>query len=252
MKGIIHVHSKGFSYDARLSFDKIKIFCKKHGFKFVFITEHSNSMSQTKMKMLAKECKKLSDSNLLFVPGIEIQTKEGFHVLGLGVEKFLHGKSLKESVNFIHRNRGIAILAHPHKYETIPRKKELVELDGIEVWNFEYDGYFPRMSNLDMLKGLRKINEGVFGYTGLDLHWQVHMRNIFIDVNTEKNERKGIVEKIRNGDFNLENRFYKINPSGDAGVIELAVFPLISFLFDVMKKIGLKAFRIARKLGIIS
>ncbi|MGC8812277.1 MAG: PHP domain-containing protein [Candidatus Aenigmatarchaeota archaeon] len=55
MKGIFHVHTREFSYDGKVGFEEIKEFCKKKGFSFVALTEHSESMSKKKDEGISKK-----------------------------------------------------------------------------------------------------------------------------------------------------------------------------------------------------
>ena len=85
-----------------------------------------------------------------FIVGEEISTKEG-HMLALFVEKLIpHGLSMERSIDLVHEQGGLAIVAHPlnpifrhscqrHVLDRIYSNKD-VWLDGIETWNASFCG----------------------------------------------------------------------------------------------------------------
>jgi vacuolar-type H+-ATPase subunit F/Vma7 len=244
MKGIIHVHTKEFSYDGKINFQEIKEFCKKMGFSFVALTEHSANMNKNKMKELVRKCKKMSDKKVLFIPGLEFLTKEGYEVLGLGVKKFLQKSSLKETVNFIRKNKGVAILAHPCKYKNLPKN---LDVDGVEILNFEYDGFFPCPIALKFFEKLEQKNKNVFGIFGLDIHRKIHFRNIFIEINCKMSEKE-IIKKLREKRFLNRTSFINLSSRPKVSGILLLLYHLWKNFFTVAKMLGIIIFKTLRKL----
>ncbi len=249
IKGIIHVHTKGFSYDAKVSFEEIKEFCKNNGYKFVAVTEHSESMNKKKMKKLVEKCKKMSEKELIFIPGLEIVTKEKYEVLGVGIKKHLRIDSLEKVVKFIQKNKGIAILAHPSKYKKLPSNPEI--FDGIEVLNFEYNGFFPCPSSLKLLKKARKKNKSTFGYFGLDMHRKIHFRNIFLEVKCKKLNEKNIIQSLKKGNFENKTSFISLSSKNNLNKVLKTFCFLGCKAFDCLKKMGIIIFKIFRKIRII-
>ena len=87
-----------------------------------------------------------------FIVGEEVTTKEG-HLLGLFIEKRVpHGLSMERSVDLIHEQGGLAIIAHPlhplfrHSCsrETMDRmhSSKDVWFDGVETWNASFCGIY--------------------------------------------------------------------------------------------------------------
>ncbi len=87
-----------------------------------------------------------------FVVGEEISTKEG-HLLGLFIEKLVpQGLSMERSIDLIHEQGGLAIIAHPlhplfkHSCsrETMDRihNNKDVWFDGVETWNASFCGIY--------------------------------------------------------------------------------------------------------------
>jgi predicted metal-dependent phosphoesterase TrpH len=87
-----------------------------------------------------------------FVVGEEVSTKEG-HLLGLFLEKQIpKGLSMERSIDLIHEQGGLAVVAHPlHKFFRHSCKRETLDriyasqdvwLDGIETWNASFCGIY--------------------------------------------------------------------------------------------------------------
>jgi predicted metal-dependent phosphoesterase TrpH len=87
-----------------------------------------------------------------FVVGEEVSTKEG-HLLGLFLEKQIpKGLSMERSIDLIHEQGGLAVIAHPlHKLFRHSCKRETLDriyasqdvwLDGIETWNASFCGIY--------------------------------------------------------------------------------------------------------------
>ena len=85
-----------------------------------------------------------------FIVGEEISTRSG-HLLALFIEKRIQpGLSMEESIDLIHAQGGLAIVAHPLNQifrHSCPRyvldrikASESVWLDGIETWNASFCG----------------------------------------------------------------------------------------------------------------
>jgi predicted metal-dependent phosphoesterase TrpH len=87
-----------------------------------------------------------------FVVGEEVTTKEG-HLLGLFIEKQIpRGLSMERSIDLIHEQGGLAVVAHPlhrffrhscqrHVMDRIFASKD-VWFDGVETWNASFCGIY--------------------------------------------------------------------------------------------------------------
>jgi predicted metal-dependent phosphoesterase TrpH len=87
-----------------------------------------------------------------FIVGEEISTKEG-HLLALFIEKRIQpGLSMERSIDLIHEQGGLAVIAHPlHRFfrhscqrdvmDRIHRAKD-VWFDGVETWNASFCGLY--------------------------------------------------------------------------------------------------------------
>lgn len=247
-RGVIHVHSSDFSPDAKFSFEEVANYFKENGYNFVCMTEHSDFMNSKKLASLVSKCKKLSGKKFLLIPGIELTTSGKVHTLGLGLKKYHESDTVGENIKFINKNKAISILSHPKKYHIIS-VDQLNEINGIEIWNFEYDGMFPRVSSIDILKKLRKRNPNIFGFVGLDFHRNIHKRKIYLEVNARLLTEKEILNSLRKGNFTMKNIFVSINSRGNINIIQSLLFRVFSLIFDILRSTGIFVFSAIRKIS---
>jgi predicted metal-dependent phosphoesterase TrpH len=105
-----------------------------------------------------------------FVVGEEVTTKEG-HLLGLFIEKRIQpGLSMERSIDLIHEQGGLAVIAHPlHRFFRHSCQKDVMDrihaskdvwFDGIETWNASFCGIYANyiaMSANRSLYGLAEL-----------------------------------------------------------------------------------------------
>src|SRR5229473_7922881 len=115
----------------------------------------------------ARELWAKGDYRFDFIVGEEISTKEG-HMLALFIEKRIQpGLSMERSIELVHEQGGLAIVAHPlnpifrHscQREVLDRiyANNDVWLDGIETWNASFCGI--RANRIAM-----RVNREVYGW----------------------------------------------------------------------------------------
>ncbi len=134
MKVEIHCHShysKGrkIPWEAFLSPEDIFRIAKEKGYGAVAITDHAVNTSWKEAKRAARK------HGMIFIPGIEVASKEG-HVLALGLSDFVpSGLGLDETLDLIHSQGAIAVAAHPFDLKNEGAKKNLSGFDAVEVFN---------------------------------------------------------------------------------------------------------------------
>lgn len=105
-----------------------------------------------------------------FIVGEEVSTKEG-HLLGLFIEKRVPpGLSVERSIDLIHEQGGLAIIAHPlHRLFRHSCQREVMDrihaskdvwLDGIETWNASFCGIYANQVAM-------RVNRDVYGLAEL-------------------------------------------------------------------------------------
>jgi len=219
MKGLIHFHSN-CSNDAVLTLEKIKKLALKHNIDFICMTEHDSDIKN--YEKYKTHCKKLSDKNFKFIPGIEFCINKDHFIL-INAEK--KNTPLKQ----ITKNK-ILILAHP-KTPKIP-EQIIKKLDGAEIWNTHVDSRFvPNKKKIKIFKKLKKNNPKLKAFTAIDFHNNNHFKPTYII--TKSNN---IIKDLKSGNFyTLDKRV--IIPSNGNINFKLS-FYLFNIFYSLMKGIG--------------
>jgi predicted metal-dependent phosphoesterase TrpH len=104
-----------------------------------------------------------------FVVGEEISTRSG-HLLALFIEKRIQpGLSMEKSIELIHEQGGLAVVAHPlHRFfrHSCPREvldrihaSQDVWLDGIETWNASFCGFYANQLSMQVNREIYHLPE---------------------------------------------------------------------------------------------
>jgi predicted metal-dependent phosphoesterase TrpH len=104
-----------------------------------------------------------------FVVGEEVTTKEG-HLLGLFIEKRIQpGQSMERSIDLIHEQGGLAVIAHPlHRFFRHSCQKDVMDrihmakdvwFDGIETWNASFCGIYANYRAMGANRSLYGLAE---------------------------------------------------------------------------------------------
>ncbi len=108
--------------------DAIKT-AKKKGLSGIVLSDHDTIAG---WKEASEEAKK---QGILFIPGLEVSTKEG-HIIGLGLSDSIKpGLTVEETVDKIREQGGISIAAHPFDIRGLGIGNMLDKTDAVEVFN---------------------------------------------------------------------------------------------------------------------
>lgn len=199
-KGIIHAHST-YSYDGTLTLPELKTACQKRGLSFVCLTEHTDQLTPDAAAAFVAECRERSDAAFVFVPGFEVPYKDA-HVLHLGTTAFLG--SVAHTVSELEAWRAVAplvVLAHPVRNQF--RIDETLErcLDGVEVWNQQYEGKsVPRPKSFALLASLR-ADKPQLAFGGVDLHRADHFGAPYTYLELEALSEAAIMTALTTGAY---------------------------------------------------
>lgn len=130
MRADLHLHSR-HSPDSSLEPREIAKLAKGRGLQALALTDHNATSGHAAM---AEACKA---EGLLFIPGIEVTTREG-HVLAYGVKEApKEGRLAVETIEDIHALGGIASAAHPERVYTglSTAVVRAARFDAVEVFN---------------------------------------------------------------------------------------------------------------------
>jgi hypothetical protein len=185
----LHVHSV-YSPDSSNGFGEINRCCRLLGIDGYAVCDHDTVSGLGRALEEAEE--------MVVVPGLEV-TARGAHVLCLqpagGVPPT---RSIRETVDLIHRQGGTAVIAHPYG---VPRswvnirEAEHAGLDAVEVANSAQWPYGV----------ICRWNRGLAGRLGLpmtggsDSHTPATVGRCYTVVDSETRDAEGVVRAIRLG-----------------------------------------------------
>ena len=126
----IYSHGKKVYVEGLDSPEQMVRYASENGLGGLAITDHDVFKGSLKAKKYAKKY------DVIVIPGIEITTEKRGHVLGLGIqEKIPSFLSVKETVDRIHDQGGIAVAPHPFDIGRFGVKSEVKYCDAFEIFN---------------------------------------------------------------------------------------------------------------------
>lgn len=205
IRGILHCHS-AYSYDAKLSLSELKALFQSRGLSFACMTEHTDELTPERAATFVAECDALSDSTFRFIPGFEVPYRRA-HILMIGMRKFYEPYAATlDTLKRWSKEAAFVVLAHPvrNRFEVEPEL--LKQLDGLEVWNQQYEGKrVPRVRSLKLFETLRREKPLLVATGGLDLHRREHFGAPLTTMNVDKLDEQSIIEKLKNGAFTVSS-----------------------------------------------
>ena len=125
MKADLHIHSH-YSEDSRAKIEDIIETAVRNDIRCIAITDHDEFRAHLD----------IHDDRVIVIPAVEVSSAEG-HILAYGVNGPIpKGMGVLETINAIHEAGGIAIAAHPYRYQSGLGERNIIpEFDGIEALN---------------------------------------------------------------------------------------------------------------------
>jgi hypothetical protein len=247
-KGIIHIHTT-FSYDGTLSLPDIVNLAKNRNIDFIIVTEHAEDFDDKKMQLLVNDCNTVTNEDFLVIPGLEFNCN-GIHILGIGLERYINGTDPEELIRKIHKNNGLAILAHTADYKNIPYER-LNAVDFIEIWNPRYgERLSPSIKSMKILHEFRTMRKTFIACGGLDLHKIDDLVLLRQVVSANQLTQKNILNSLKQGDFTTVNGFIQLQPLKDHSITMttlIHLFAFIQFFPNISKKIMRKIYKILKR-----
>jgi hypothetical protein len=196
LKGISHIHST-FSFDGKVEIEKVHEFFAGHGFDFVLMSEHVETLDLGRMQEIYDACARVSTSRCVLIPGIEI---DDLHILIFGITRPERYDGIESFTQDCHAGGSLIVLSHPVKIRKGIPPLVLPMLAGVEVWNTRYDGrQAPRPASHDLFRELRKNSSGLFAICGMDFHNYPDFSPISLEVEAAGREPHSILDAIRRG-----------------------------------------------------
>ncbi len=203
IKGALHIHSN-YSYDAKVTLQELRNLFIKEGLSFALMTEHTDEINKEQAERFIAECRHLSDDAFVFIPGFEVPYKNT-HILMIGAAEFFE-EDQAEALNLFKNISTRVVLAHPHRNNYKIDSVLASVIDGVEIWNSQYDGkYVPRIKSIGLFKRLKK-KSAFSAFAGWDFHREEHAGGPLLVVEVLRNEESLILNEIKNGSFVIEGK----------------------------------------------
>jgi predicted metal-dependent phosphoesterase TrpH len=210
--GALHLHST-YSYDAKLSLTELKQLFRSHGLSFACMTEHTDEMTPVAAEAFIAECRALSDDTFVFVPGFEISYRDT-HILAPGCTTFVSQHATDAELATWREHAPLMILAHPHRNGYQNRAPEGM-LDGVEVWNAQYDGkVVPRNGARALLARMRAVHHKLAAFAGWDFHREAHAGGPVIAADVDALSEQAIIAALKSGAYTLRSQVVEMHSDG--------------------------------------
>lgn len=248
--GILHAHSR-YSYDGKLSLAELRSLLLARGISFACMTEHTDHLTEESFSNFLNECRSLSDETFLFVPGLEVSFPRA-HVIASGISAIVNPQDDPYSlVKALKQQGSIIVFAHPHRshFQAPEGVGEL--LDGVEVWNSQYDGKrVPRTASLEMLAENRKQFPNQSAFAGIDFHRVSHEGGPRIRIESDILDQASVIDALRNHRYTLASEWVTVDPDGTIHGVSPAEAKRMSATAVRNIEISKRASSLAKKLNI--
>jgi hypothetical protein len=207
---VLHVHST-VSYDGQHPLSELAEAARRHGYDFVAMTEHSDTLDQARLSNLADQCQASSRSDLLLIPGVEYTCDGNLHLLAFGMRRYTSETRPIAVAQQVAEAGGIPVVAHPIRYAYGVSEELAPWLAGIEVWNAGYDGRFvPNPRSFQLLEAFRRRNAMLAAFSGQDIHRTRHFCDVSVVVDEDRLEERAILDALREGRFGIRGGPFRI------------------------------------------
>jgi len=190
----LHVHTVG-SYDAHTVREDLPAIIQRRGLDGVAVTEHNN-FDPPKLP------------NTLILPGVEISSSDG-HIVALGIRESIPARlSADETIQKIHDQGGVAIVAHPYDpvCECVKIARLKVRPDAVETINADALSFY--ISNWLARRDAVKYNLPQVG--GSDSHIPQTVGDAYTVIDTPSTKLEDILNAVRGGNVRPEGNITSI------------------------------------------
>jgi len=214
LTGVLHMHST-HSYDGKVSLATLKELLMAEGISFACMSEHTDELTPEGADAFVAECAALSDTQFCFIPGFEVPYKDA-HILMLGCTEFYGQVADAAQLRAWREAAQLTLLAHPVRNRFLLDEPMRDVIDGVEIWNQQYDGKrAPRQRAYDLLAKLRTERTGLIATGGLDLHRPEHLTFPRVTLEASSCTQSALMKELQRGRFTFGNTHYTVPAKGE-------------------------------------
>lgn len=192
-------HNHTIYSDGCITIEDLVQLAQKMKFRVVTKTDHDTTNGNLKLKKLAEK------KDLIFIPGVEITTKNG-HLLAYNVSDWnqnLEEKTMQEVIEIVLDLGGVPVAAHPNWRGGLGESIfNLKGLKGYEVMNNA-----SIFGSLKLLRNSRKkaeLYQKFSQYAGSDSHGGIAYGHYFTQIDVEDYKLEDIIE----GMFKMRTHYF--------------------------------------------
>lgn len=211
-RSLLQVHTE-LSRDSTVTLAQLAPWAREREVDTVVVTEHYEHIGHaTDWRAHQDRATVISEEyGLTILLGVEVETNEGLHVLLLPRERaltplpVLSDRPTLDILRQATKDRWLLILAHASRYlRLVTEHVHDVErhLDGMEVWNAKYDGWFPSPRAIAVFAEIKSRQPDFVALAGVDMHrfgrpvvWCEHAGDF--------------LQAVCNGQITLRSHFYR-------------------------------------------
>ena len=188
----LHIHSAA-SPDGRMSLDEIIQTARQRGLNGVAVTDHDVTLENPP-----------EFDDFLVIPGCEFSTEFG-HLLGLFLREPIGQMSFVRTVNAIHAQGGLAVIAHPfeHTRDGSRIMPFAQKLDGVEVWNGRAE---RKIRDANALAHAFAEEQGLRCFAGSDAHLPEEIGNGTVSLNVNALTLSAVKTALLNSEVSITGR----------------------------------------------
>ncbi len=237
IRAALHVHST-LSHDGTLTVTEVANWYRQHGFHVVGMGEHSQDMTEAKVRRLVEECTENSDERFRMIPGIEFTCdREGMHILGVGCVQLTSDRDPVRVGRHIRQHGGFSVLAHPRRFGWQCDREILHYLDAVEIWNLAYDGkYLPWAHAPAAFQRMRQVNPRLLALACHDLHRKVSFYDLAVTAEVNEISCAAVLTKLRLGEYRMKSRFFSAGSDANLSRFQSAALRLASGRLDDIRQ----------------
>ncbi len=214
LTGVMHMHST-HSYDGKMSLVELKELLQENGVSFCCMTEHTDKLDKESAETFVNECRELSDESFLFIPGFEVPYQRA-HVLQIGATEFLGQYADAAKLKEWRAVSPLVVLAHPVRNRFVVDEVLASVIDGVEIWNQQYEGKrYPRFRSRALYRTLAQNNEKLLATGGIDLHRKEHFSAPLISLEADSLSNESVLAAIKQGRFTTQGKEIELSSKGE-------------------------------------
>jgi hypothetical protein len=246
--GAIHMHSD-YSHDGHDPLESMRDMCLARGIDFVGMTDHAEDFVPELFEEYLQHCAAVSDPRVQFIPGLEFRFAglRGVHLLAFGLRQWITPRTPDEFFEQTRDTAKFTVVAHPVLARYAIPQVVLDHIDGIEVWNANYNTrYLPDPRAMRLFHAVHHTRPEVVATAGLDQHDGSNDRGVRVIV---QGTAEDPLEALKAGDFTNTGRNMQFDSRATFSPGRMRMLTLKRWAFDAVERTQERAMRALMNTG---